>query len=127
MTTDKNPEALRTTLSAAADCIRAANHQTQPLADVPGLEYPADAYDALGNLKLLAQYLPQLCGQLAEWLAGEDAAGNIASDMGADPGPEAVQAITAMMTAAARAADLARALADAQNATAHLKAASSPA
>lgn len=84
--TGKNPEALRTILAAAADCIRAANHQSLPREGAPGLEQPADVYDAIGNLTVLAGRLPQLFRQLSLWLGEQNAAGKVACDTGQDPG-----------------------------------------
>ena len=121
--TGKNPGGLRITLEAAADCIHAANYQTLPHEGAPGLEYPADVYAALGNLKLLCQYLPQLAGQIGDWLMGEYAAGKVASDTGTDAGAWVMEAAAALMTASSRAEDMAQALSAAQNATSSLKAA----
>jgi hypothetical protein len=35
------------------------------------LEYPADVYEAVANLKLATMRLPQLLGQLGNWLVTE--------------------------------------------------------
>src|ERR1019366_525922 len=47
----------------ADQAIRALNHLTPE-----GLEYPGDLYEVIASLKLMAQRLPQLFGQLTAWL-----------------------------------------------------------
>ena len=121
--TSKNPEALRTTLAAAADCIHSANYQTLPHEGTPGLEHPADLYDALGNLRLLHQYEAQLLGQLSGWLVDECTAGRVAHDEGSDPGAAVLITRNALAEAASTLAMLDRYLGAAHNASAHLKAA----
>ncbi len=51
---------------AAAEAIRALNHATFPRAG--GLVFPADAYDVLSALAVLAARLPQALDQLAGFL-----------------------------------------------------------
>jgi hypothetical protein len=63
----------------SAEAIRALNHATLPAG---GLSEPATAYTALGQLAAVAHRLPQLCGQLARWLAGENTAGRLAHTTG---------------------------------------------
>lgn len=123
MTTDKDPMALRETLDTAAQAFHEANHLTLALNGTPGLEFPADAYLAFANLRLAAQYLPQLLGQLGDWLLGEYAAGKVASDTGEDAGAEVMEVSAALIRAASVAGDLEKALGDAHNASATLKAA----
>ena len=60
-----------------AEAIRALNHATIPHA---ALTEPATVYRVLGELATAAHRLPQLCSQLARWLAEENAAGRLADD-----------------------------------------------
>ena len=121
--TSKNPEALRTTLAAADDCIRSACHQTLLHKGAPGLEHPADAYSAFGNLRLLHQHEDQLLAQLQGWLQREHAAGNVAHDSGLDAGTAVMEVSAALTQAQSANALLEKALSDAHNAASHLKAA----
>jgi hypothetical protein len=59
----------------AAEALRRLNLATQPCGD--GLTGPADVYDALGGLELLAARLPQALTQLQRFLADEHAAGRV--------------------------------------------------
>lgn len=59
----------------AAEAIRGLNHATQPSGDV--LTGPADVYNTLAGLELLATRLPQALTQLQRYLAREHAAGRI--------------------------------------------------
>jgi hypothetical protein len=59
----------------AAEALRRLNLATQPCGD--GLTGPADVYDALGGLELLAARLPQAFIQLHRFLADEHAAGRL--------------------------------------------------
>ena len=60
-----------------AEAIRALNHATFPRA---ALSEPATVYRVLGELATAANRLPQLCSQLARWLAEENTAGRLADD-----------------------------------------------
>jgi hypothetical protein len=102
----------------AAESIRALNHLTPE-----GLEYPGDLYDVIASLKLAAQRLPQLLGQLSAWLEHEHAASRIAHDTGQTPEPY-VQGVTGSLAqAGADSSALADALNAAHNACSGLKAA----
>jgi hypothetical protein len=113
--TAKNPDALRATLSAAAESVRAANHQTLGGNGTPGLEFPSDVYDAIGNLKVLAERMPQLLHQLSLWLGEQNAAGKVGHDSRDDPGPFVARVRDALDTAELLSGDLAGALRAAQN------------
>ena len=47
----------------AADLIRGLNYSTLPYEGYPGLENPADVYDVIGALEILAQRAPQALSQ----------------------------------------------------------------
>ncbi|HUK71981.1 MAG TPA: hypothetical protein VLW50_24975 [Streptosporangiaceae bacterium] len=102
----------------AAESIRALNHLTPD-----ALEYPGDLYDVIARLKVMAQRLPQLFGQLSAWLELEYAAGRIAHDSGQAP-ERYVKGVTDSLTLAAMGGSaLADALDTAHNACSGLKAA----
>ena len=122
----KNPEALRTTLAAADDCIHSAVYQTLPHEGTPGLEHPGDLYSALGNLRLMHAHEGQLLGQVQDWLAAEYAAGRVAHDSGLDAGTAVMDVSTALLQAAASVALLEKALSNAHTASSGLKAARNP-
>ena len=63
-----------------AEAIRALNHATA--AGQGGLSEPATVYAVLGQLAAAAHRLPQLCGQLADWLAEENTAGRLSRSTG---------------------------------------------
>lgn len=102
----------------AAESIRALNHLTPE-----GLVYPGDLYEVIASLKLMAQRLPQLFGQLTAWLELEYAAGRIAHDSGQIPEPWVHEVTGSLAHAGAGAAALADALNTAHNACFGLKAA----
>ena len=60
---------------AAAEAIRAVSHATQPWGE--SLTGPADVYDVLGSLELLAARLPQALSQLQRYLVREQEAGRV--------------------------------------------------
>ncbi len=106
-----------TTIIALADitaeAIRTLNHATMPPAR---LTEPATAYGVLGHLAAAAHRLPQLCGQLAGWLAEQHTAGRLAHTTGGLP--DAVEDARASLDRAARhATHLGEALDLAQQAT----------
>jgi hypothetical protein len=55
------------------DLARALNYATRGAG--PRLEYAADVYKVLGSLRAAMTKVPQVCGQLADFLARQDAAG----------------------------------------------------
>lgn len=59
----------------AAEAVRALNHTT--MSTDSGLSGPADVYDVLGSLAMLAARLPQALSQLHAFLARELAAGRV--------------------------------------------------
>ena len=74
-----------------AEGVRTLNYMTGAGQSVE-LEYPADLYSVVANLKIAAQRLPQLFDQMGRWLTAEHAAGRVAHDRGDDAG-EYVQAV----------------------------------
>jgi len=82
----------------------------------PGLEYPSEAYRLLGELYSATGRLPQLCGQLGEFLAAQLATGRLGDDSGRDPALACDRASLHLRQAGAHAAGLTRALQDVQNA-----------
>jgi hypothetical protein len=121
--TTKDPQSLRNTLSAAAESVHLANYQTMPHEGAPGLESPADVYDAIGNLRQLAQYLPRLLGHLQDFTLGEYAAGKVALAMAGDAGPAVMEQSAGLQDAASAALSLESALSRAHGAGTWLKAA----
>lgn len=59
---------------------RALNYATR--AAGPRLEYAADVYEVLGSLHAALTKIPQACGQLADFLRRQDAAGSLRSERG---------------------------------------------
>ncbi len=99
-----------------AKAIRALNHATR---DPGAITEPATVHGALGQLAAAAHRLPQLCGQLAGWLAQEYNAGRLACAHGVLD--DAVGDAQASLDRAARhATRLGEALDQAQQATAWL-------
>ena len=80
-----------------------------------GLEYPGDVYDLLGALYTATQRLPQLCDQLAVFLAAQAAAGHLADSKGRDPAIQAGMAADLLREAATRIPALTAHLQRAQN------------
>ena len=66
----------------AAGAVRSLNHATL---GGQGLDWPADAYELIGELALAAAGLPQLLAQVGRWLASALAAGRLGCDDGTDP------------------------------------------
>ena len=77
----------------AAEAVRALNHATFPGSGQ--LTWPADAYDVLASLALLAARLPQAFGQLDRFLTGEVEAGRVVIDGGEFAGDPAAAAAAA--------------------------------
>lgn len=115
----------RQVAQAASEAVRVLNHATFP-DRAPGLEWPSDVYDVLGNLSSAAAGMPQLSRQLAAWVANETAAGYVREN--ASYGPHGGDAQTAsrslaghLTEAAALAARLAEVLSAARRDTAGLE------
>jgi hypothetical protein len=101
-----------------AEAVRVLNHATR---DPGAITEPATLYAVTGNLATLADRLPQLCDQLADWLARESAGGRLADDRG-QPVLAAVEPARFQLAAAAGlAGELGAALGAAQAAAARLK------
>lgn len=107
----------------AAEAMRALNYLTLPREGAPGLEYPGDVYEVVASLKILAQRLPQLFGQLSLWLGEQHAAGKVGHDSGEDAAEHVRQVRYWLDTAETCAHELAGALDKVHNASAGLKAA----
>lgn len=107
----------------AAEAVRLLNYLTLPGDGYPGLRYPADAYDIIGGVKVMAQRLPQLLTQVAGWLEAEQKAGRIAHDSGGSAQQSVTTTCSRLAGAAAAAETVADLLASAQNEASHLKAA----
>jgi hypothetical protein len=90
---------------SAAEAVRSLNHATL---GGNGLDWPADAYEVLGELSLAASRLPQLLGQVGRWLAAALAAGRLGCDDGADPAAAVSGAWLFLSDARGRAAARAR-------------------
>jgi hypothetical protein len=103
----------------AAEAARVLGHATRGGAG--GLTEPATIYAVLGELAALAHRLPQVCGQLSDWLLHEHVAGRLACDSGDPAAANAEHAVFRLRKAAARAGELGAALAAAQAAAGHLK------
>jgi hypothetical protein len=80
--TDRSPEETLALARTAAGAVRSLNHATL---GGQGLAQPADAYGLLGELSLAAAGLPQLLGQVGQWLAAALAAGRLGCDDGTGP------------------------------------------
>jgi hypothetical protein len=102
-----------------SETVRLLNYATGPHAD-DGLTEPGTAYRVMADLAEAARRLPQLCGQLGDYLAREFAAGHLADDYGRLPYLVTADARRDLDAAAAHADALGTALAAAQNAIAGL-------
>lgn len=80
------------------------------------LEYPSDLYDVVGGLKEAASRFPQVLGQMARWLAAEQAAGRVAHDSGGASGEYVEAVVDAFGRASTDAETLAEALETAHSA-----------
>jgi hypothetical protein len=109
--------------SSAAECIRSLTYATLPHEGAPGLEYPGDVYEIVASLKVAVQRMPQLFGQLSLWLGKQNAAGRVGHDSGQEAGEHVTAVRDALDYAATCAGTLGRALDQAHNASAGLKAA----
>jgi hypothetical protein len=104
----------------AAEAIRTLNHITL---GGTGLEYPGDLYSVIAGLGTMASRLPQLLGQLGEWLDGEHGAGRLGHDSGGNVAATVVSVRDELRIADGAAKALRMALNRAQNELSHLKAA----
>jgi hypothetical protein len=95
----------------AAGAVRSLNHATL---GGTGLDWPADAYELIGELSLAAAGLPQLLAQVGRWLAAALAAGRLGCDDGTEPAAAVSGARLFLSGARASAAALARDLDQAQ-------------
>ena len=95
----------------AAGAVRSLNHATL---GGDGLAQPADAYQLIGELSLVAAGLPQLLGQVGRWLVAALAAGRLGCDDGTDPAAAVSGAWLFLSGARASAAALAHDLDQAQ-------------
>lgn len=93
---------------AAAEAIRSLNHATQSTR--PGWEYPADAYSVVGELRTMTQRLPQLLGQVDQFLHALADGDHIRSDRGGDGATEVAAVRDGLNRAAADAEALTAAL-----------------
>jgi hypothetical protein len=75
------------------ELVRALNYAT--LAPQPRLEFAADVYEVLGSLYAALTKLPQACGQLSDFLARHDAAGNLRAERGFPHGGRPALAVKA--------------------------------
>jgi len=78
----------------AAEAIRALNHVTMSPRD--GWKFPADAYSVIGNLRELAQRLPQLLQQTEVFLQDLADGDHIRSDRGGNGAAEVNAALDAI-------------------------------
>jgi hypothetical protein len=110
----------------AAESLRTVNHLTlaAPASGTPGWEDVGDLYRVLGELRVLAERLPQSCGQLARHLECP-AAGHAygVDDMADEPASVVVvSAVLALDEAQRCASRTGQHLNDAMSAVAHLHA-----
>jgi hypothetical protein len=98
----------------AAETARFLNYATGPHS-AEGLTDPATAYAVLGDLAAAARRLPQLLGQVTDFLDHARAAGHLADDHGRLPIVITANARAELAAAAGAAADLARKLGSAQS------------
>jgi hypothetical protein len=104
----------------AAQAVHELNHRTRRADAFTG---PAQLYRLVGDLSLLTGMLPQLLGQLEDWLNTEHDADRIRSDNQGDPEPVVCAATTYLADAGDTAHDLADLLKRAQRYLATLGAA----
>jgi hypothetical protein len=112
--TDAGPERTMALARAASEAVRGLGHAD---IDSGGLDWPADAYDLLGELALMAGRLPRLLGQAARWLTGALEARILGCDDGTDPAGAVTGAVLMLDAARASATALAG---DIQDARQHL-------
>jgi hypothetical protein len=108
---DASPERTMALARAASEAVRGLGHAG---IGSGGLDWPADAYDLLGELALMAGRLPRLLGQAARWLTGALDARILGCDDGADPAGAVTAAVLLLDAARGSAAALAGDLQDAR-------------
>ena len=81
-----------------------------------GLEYPADVYRLLGEMYSATSRLPQICGQLTAFLAGQKDSGTLYEASGGDISERVAAAAYHLGLAHSAASALTRALQDTQGA-----------
>ncbi len=110
----------------AAESVRAVNHLTlrAPSPGTPGWEEVGDLYRVLGELRVLAERLPQACSQLARHLESPAAGRVYEVDAVADASAEVVvaSAVLALRDAQCCASRTGEHLNEAMSAVAHLHA-----
>ena len=108
-----SPERTKEVADLLAEGVRFLNYSTN---GGPGLEYPGDVYSLLGALYTGTERLPQLLMQLTSFLAAQAASGTLADDHGRDVATLTAEASYNLGTAHQLAADLTKALQNAQQA-----------
>jgi len=103
--------------AATAQAVRELNHRTQHRSALTG---PAQLDRIIAELADLVAGLPQLLGQLYDWLAAEHHAGRIRSDNHTDPSRIVDQAAADLADAGHAARQLGQILQAAHRHTAHL-------
>jgi hypothetical protein len=83
---------------AIAEAVRTLNYMTGAGGNVE-LEYPAELSQVTANLKIAADRLPQLFGQMANWLTDQHTAGRVAHDQGRDAGEYVAAVVEALLRA----------------------------
>ena len=111
----------REVADAIAEDVRTLNYLTGAGSEPCALDYPADLYEVIAGLKIAAQRLPQLLGQMGAWLQDEHASGRVAHDHGQDPGEYVAAVADALQRASDDAVALAAALDSAHEACSGLK------
>ena len=111
----------REVADAIAEDVRTLNYLTGAGSEPVALDYPADLYEVVAGLKIAAQRLPQLLGQMGAWLQDEHASGRVAHDAGQDPGQYVAAVADALQRASDDAVALAAALDSAHEACGSLK------
>jgi hypothetical protein len=98
----------------AAECIRFLNYASGSYAPA-AVTYPSTVYLIAADLSSAAHRMMQLFGQLADWLAAEDAAGMLATDDGTPSADVVADARLNLAVAARSAQRLSEQLAALQN------------
>jgi hypothetical protein len=109
-----SPEYTREVGNVLAEAVRVLNYAS--LCDAPGFEYPGDVYTLLGAWYTATQRMPQLAGQLKDYLDGWQASAQLADANGADVNERVAAAAYQLGLAHGAANDLTKALQQAQNA-----------